>query len=100
MGTGSGPIAAGIGTRTSVSAGQRTITDDGPVLAVPDGAGCQDIRGPPPWVFGEKGRSMLGGLLSPPKPSCPPWSRFLLWRTLIIALDRLPTNSSPIFIVL
>src|ERR1700732_1784228 len=96
--TGSGPIAAGIGTRTSVSAGQRTITDDGLVLAVPDGAGYQDISGPQLGCLGEKVTNMLVGLLSRPKPMCLRRVRFLLGRTRIMALDRLRTTSSAILI--
>src|ERR1700745_3645141 len=98
MDTGSGPIAAGIGTRTSVSAGQHTITDDGPVSAVQDGAGYQDVSGLQLGSLGEKVTSMLVGLHSRPQPTCLRRFRFLLGRTRIMALDRLPTTSSAILI--
>src|ERR1700756_4699141 len=94
MDTGSGPIAAGIGTRTSVSAGQHTITDEGPPSAVQDGAGYQDVSGLQLGSLGEKVTSMLVGLLSRPKPMCLRRFRFLLGRTRIMALDRLLTTSS------
>src|SRR4029077_40117 len=67
MDTGSGPIAAGIGTRTSVSAGQPTIMDDGSVLAVPDGAGFQGISGPPAWVSWRESDEHVGWAPLPPE---------------------------------
>src|SRR6202045_410033 len=98
MDIGSGLIVAGIGTRTSVSVGQPTITDDGPISAVPDGAGYQDISGPQLGSLGEKVTSMLVGLLFRPKPMSLPRFRFRLGRIRIMALDRLPTPSSVILI--
>src|ERR1700704_1117498 len=98
MGTGSGPIAAGIGTRTSVSAGQRTIMDDGRVLAVPDGAGDQEASGLRLGSLGEKVMTMSVGLLSRLKPMSLRKFPFRLGRIRIMTLDHLPTPSSAILI--
>ena len=65
--TGFGPIMAGTGTQTSVSAGQLTTTADGSILVRPDGAGFREINGRRLGVSWRESDEKIGWAPLPPE---------------------------------